>query len=276
TPPTTIPGVASHTSIYLTNSAEIDSYSSANGAYGGANALSTANVSVNSTAANAFRLDTFAQIRGNAQVGPGGSTTTALSVMNSASITGTRTALATAIASPQVGLPANPPASIGAVSVNSGTYQVSSNFRASSLAVNNSATFNVTAPVYVIVDGPLTMSSNAVVSIAPGASLTLYVSGSVSLNNQTVFNSGAPSSVRIYFMGSAQSLSMSTSAKLSAMVFNPFGAATLSNQSELFGTLVCDSLSMSSTAKLHVDMAAVTSTGGAGSGTAVTSWTQGN
>lgn len=275
TPPTTIPGVAAHTSITLSNNTIVDSYNSAIGAYGGANVLSTANVSVNSTASNAFRMDSFAQIRGNAQVGPGGNTSTALSVTNSATVTGTRTALATAIGSPQVGLPASPPASIGSLSVDSGTYQVSSNLRVSSLAVNNSASLNVTAPVFIIVDGPVTLSSNAVVSIAPGATLTLYVSGSVSLNNQSVFHSGAPSSVRIFFIGSGQALTLSSTARLSALVANARGNVTLSNDSEFFGTLICDSLNMDSSARLHVDMSAVTWGGGTGTGATVTSWTQG-
>jgi hypothetical protein len=274
TPPTPIPGVAAHSEITLSNNARIDAYSSAAGAYGGANVLATANVSVNATASARLVLDSTARISGNALVGPGGNPASVIVTNNSSTITGTRTALTSAIASPQVGLPPSPPSSSGAFS-SSSTTTLSVNRRYSSFSLDNSGIINVSGHVYMIVDGGFSMNSTARINIPDGSSLTIYAFGDMSINNFAVLNSGRPANLRIFFMNNGSSFTTSTNAQVSALLNNHRGEVSLNNDTRFFGTILCNELTATSNARIHVDMAALSSAG-SGAAASVLSWTQAN
>ncbi len=233
----------------------IDAFDTAVGPYGGANVLTDqAIISTNSTSSQKIKIDR-ATVKGHVQVGPGGNPASVIALYSRGEITGTQTTLAAAVPMHTITMPSGMPASSGNWNLSAGTTTLSANRRISNLNMSGGSTvLRVTAPVVLQVDGSVSVSGGSRLEIADGASLDMYVSGSIGLYNtcQLNMNTGDPARLRIFL---SAGIVLADKPKLCAQVQNPNGSmemwGTGNPGSQFFGTYVGKSFKMGEHAQFH-------------------------
>ncbi len=253
----------------------VDAYDSANGVYGGANALTSgAVIATNAITSGAFQLLSRAQIRGNARVGVGANPTSVINISGNATITGTSTAQNSQSGLTQV----TPPAltSLGAFS-GSGTFTANSDRRYDSFSLSgNNSTFTVTGDVTIVVNSALSLSDNARIIVTPGSRLFLYIGTDCTLASTSSINAGgSPSQCYIFKTGTSSVFTIQDQASVTAHLRSWMGRANLTGAgsgSHFMGTVRVNQLDMSGTVGLHLDIGG---SGGASGGVmrSLLSWT---
>ncbi len=260
--------------------ATADGYDSSLGLYGGANVDTTSTiVAVNATASNRFTMSSMARLRGSARVGVGGTPSSVISLSSGATISGTQTAAASNAAVPgRQGVP-GVGSSSGDITYSSGTATISVDRYFNNLTLSGTAVVNVTAPVYIRVDGNLVVSNSASLTIDTGGSLTMFVYGNATLSNTSTvnMNTGSSGRLRIIMMGTNRTIQLNDSARLCAAVVGNTADLSLTGSAsppcEFWGTFAGRSVAMTGRALLHADLAGRTGSGGSGTRTVkFTSW----
>lgn len=267
------------------NAAFIDGFSSAAGAYGGANVLTDRLlVATNATGGQRVQMTQRAQIKGSLQVGPGGNPSSVVALYTNAQITGGASARPVAVGIHRHLEPwrTMPPSSGSVTYTSSQTISADRTFQDLS-AWGNNTVITIVGNVIIRCTGNFQIGDRVRVELAPGASLALFVAGDVNIYNQAQVNSntGDPSRCWIFMSGSNRRLQMTDRTKLVAHVRNPKGSIEMwgvSNPgSELYGTYHGRTMTMGDQARFHGDVSLFESAsggvGGAGS-PAVTAWTQ--
>ncbi|MFN0011170.1 MAG: PA14 domain-containing protein [Phycisphaerales bacterium] len=258
----------------------VNGYDSSLGLYGGANIDNTNSiVAVNATASNRFTMSSMARLLGSASVAPGGIPSSVISLSSGATISGTQTAGASnaAVAGRQ-GVPAVGSSS-GNVTFSSGTTTIATDRYFNNLTISSTAVVNVTAPVYMRVDGNLTVSNSASLTIDTGGSLTMFVYGNVTLSNTSTvnINTGSSGRLRIIMMGNNRTIQLNDSSKLCAAAVGNTADLSLTGSGsppcEFWGTFAGRAVSMTGRSLIHADLAGRTGSGGSGTRTVkFTSW----
>lgn len=97
----------------------------------------------------------------------------------------------------------------------------------------------------------ITLKNTASLTIAPGASVTVYVTGDIELKNSSEVNaSGDPSNLVIYSQGD---FVLKNSGDISAVFYSPDGIADLRNSGEFYGSVVADTIICHNSANFHYD-----------------------
>lgn len=116
------------------------------------------------------------------------------------------------------------------------------------LVVNGKATLWVT--------GNLTVSGNGIIQLLPGASLTLYVGGVVSLGGEGVANgSGLPSQFTIVGLASCTNVTYGGKAVFIGGINAPQADVTMAGTSTLFGAVIAKSFTSVGVSSVHYDEA---------------------
>ena len=261
------------------SAATVDGYDSSLGAYGGSNIdTSNARVAVNTIASNKLNVSASARIRGSALVGVGGTPSSVISLSSGGTISGTQTALRSGVVvAGRQGVPTFG-ASLGNMTYIAGTTTVSANTYYNNLTLSGTAALNVTAPVYVRVDGNLTMSNAASITIDTGGSLTMFVYGNVTLSNTSSvnMNTGSSSRLRIIVMNN-KTIQLNDASRMCAAVVGDTVDLRLTGSGsppcEFWGTFAGKTVAMTGKALIHADLAGRTGSGGSGARTVkFTSW----
>lgn len=264
TPALQIPGLAASgtVSILGDNSAHsvyVDAFNSGIGPYGTGNVSSTsALVSTNSIAAGAMNLTDKGEIRGDAFVGPGGNPATVITTSKQGAVTGSSSPASTSYLAVIRGLPASLPATEGNVTISAST-TINTNRRFTNLTIqNNSTVITVSGSRFIVCDGDLTISNQARIELASGASLTIYAAGNLTFagDSRTGTNVGLPSLLQIFMSGTAKVLSVSDTAELCAKVRNPLGDLMVNGNktSQFYGSFWGRNITAQSRSRVHLDM----------------------
>lgn len=95
------------------------------------------------------------------------------------------------------------------------------------------------------------LKNSATLSIAPGAKVTIYVTGDIELKNSASMNTaGLPQDLVIYSQGD---FVLKNSGDINAVFYNPEGAADLRNSGAFFGAIVAYDIICHNSAKFHYD-----------------------
>lgn len=251
----------------------IDGYDPGAGAYSAGSAMTGATIgAVNSTSAGAMGFTGKSMLLGNALVGVGGNPATVVSP--TASVTGTATAqtVAQALTRPT---PDVTPTSLGALS-SSGTTAISGTVRYSSVALSGSGSLQVSGDAVLIVDGAFQMAGSSTVVLNAGATLRMYVGGTVTASNDSVINSGGdPARVLIVMTGASQAATVTDRAQVYAELLNPRGAFSLTgvsaNTARWYGAVRAGTIDATNKTELHGDVRPTRTS----SGVAVLGWAEG-
>jgi len=107
------------------------------------------------------------------------------------------------------------------------------------------------------VTGNTSISGNGSIVIATGASLQIYVAGSVSLaGNGVVNNTGYTTSLQLYGLPTSTSWSVSGNGQWNGTLYAPEAALSINgggSSGDVSGALVAKSITLSGNAKFHYD-----------------------
>lgn len=249
------------TTISFSNSASTDSYNSSLGLYNvGGNKGSNGDIGTNSTANPAITLSNSAKVNGDASVG--GSAATGIVLNNTADITGISSGGIT-LSLPSVPVPVPPSGSwttspYTSLSGSSVGNLWAGSYRASQLALSNSAELNINGDVTLYVTGNINLSNSSKININSGAKLTVYIDGTFNSANSAVLNNTTkiPANFMLYSRYSGSNgINFSNSGSMYGVIYSPDTNITYSNSYETYGALIAKSITLSNSSKVHYDEA---------------------
>jgi len=273
--PSLFTGVGSAGTMTLSGSAEIDSFDSRNGAYGGANTGSNAPVFAN---ADINLAGGMAKIKGDASatgniVLPSWAQWAAPDTW----VTGTKSAGVAPTDLPPETVPsdlAGTSTSGSCVLGNIDTRALSSgDYHFSNLKLSSASKMTIAAGSRIFVDGDFIISDNSVLDLL--GQVTIYVNGSVQVNNSARVNSGElsgrtnPASTDLTIIATGSAPVKFTGAgghRFIGAVYAPQAEVRVEGSSEIFGCIVGNNVTIDGNTRVHFDaaLAAGGSSGGAG------------
>ena len=142
-------------------------------------------------------------------------------------------------------------ASVSAASTGmSGDYTY--NMADTSLTVAATEVVTLQSGVYYFTD--ITLENNAVLEIAPGADVIIYMTGSLILEEAAQVNpTQPPPSLLIFSTGGIYTQGQDT--EISAAFYGPDAELVLENSCEVFGSIVANTVDMTNIACVHYDKA---------------------
>jgi len=196
------------------------------------------------------------RVNGNAISGFQSDPEVVIRLANNAMITGTKSALET----PKL-LPVYPPPLLtdrGALSIPTGSYDTlitaSGKYTSLSLAANSKVT--ISGKVTLFVDGNFTMNSNTTIDILPGSEVEIILgNGTFTQQSNTQINNLTmdPHNLAILGTASFHNMNWQSNSALYGVVYVPEANVDYAANSDLFGSIVCNYIHMSSNAGIHYD-----------------------
>ena len=253
------PGVAMKQRVEWGGSgALIDSYRCSQGPYDpdvhGAGAI----VSVNTTGCDKIAMWNGSVIYGDACIGPGGDPDEGIATWGGSSITGTRAMLENEVAIPSFSAPAGPPfegSHEGTLELKGSTTEtINSDRYFNKILLWDTSKLVIEGDVTLLLNNKLELGDNAGIEIQPDSSLRLYVSHNVSVWNHAKLNTSTknPSRLRLYMTGNNRIFSAAGQAGIYAVLQNPLGEISLSDDAEFFGKIKGESLTGGG--RIHIDL----------------------
>jgi|GEM_PF-5757049 len=258
--------VAVAQNIYLWGNSQIDAYASANGPYSASNRSDSAVLGTNGTTSQIVQMSDNAQIKGQLLIGPGATASQAVASWGNSKILGGISTLTAATTMPTVEMPSGAPSSSGQLGLWSGSLTISENKRYSAMQIGNAAQVTIDGNLTIWCEGGFMITGTAQFIIPEGSSLKLYVKGSVNVHGTSQFNPAteAPGRLQIFIIGNNNHLQLTDASHCSAYVVNPGGPLYVYGTSQFYGRYTGKSLTMSDSARIHMD------TLGAGTGSGST------
>jgi len=100
----------------------------------------------------------------------------------------------------------------------------------------------------------MTVSGNAKVMLLPGSSLTVYMSGSITISGGGIVNQTLnPHNLTIYGTAGCTSVAFSGRSDLHGALYAPKAVATISGNSSIYGSVIAASVTMSGGGAVHYD-----------------------
>lgn len=264
-------------SILLQDTAKIDSFDSDLGAYSAANQGSDALVSTNTTQLAGLTLTDNTIIKGDAQVGPGGLVSVVISLLESGTITGSKTALDSPVLIPRATSPSGLGSSLRDQTYSSGTTTISTSRRVRKFTMTNSAVVRISGNVVIRADREFTMSNNSKIQLLPGASLVIYARHKFTVEDAAEINvnTAQPASCVIYAIGS-QPTEFKDDSDAYATLIAPSRNTKLSGNAHVNGSILGYTLTMLGNSIFSMDATTVSvpSATGASSYAVTTSWVE--
>lgn len=229
-------GFASAGRIELKNGSTIEGYTSASGAYGGANVLQNAVVATNSTSSNRIKVASGTRISGDVRVGVGGNPASVVS--NSGTITGTQQALDNAMdIDSSLSIPSGFPSNSGD-KVITGSETLSSDRQYDKLEIKDGGRLTVTGDVRILCNDKFTVDNEGELVINSGASLTVYCKKEAEFKNEAEVNKDSqyPGNL-VLVITTNHKLLIDNEAIVGASVFTE-GEVEIKNESVFYGRLM--------------------------------------
>lgn len=247
-------------SVYLKSYAQINSYNSTYGPYGGSNIAQSGNIGTNSTSAvspYAITLASNAQIDGSVLIGPGGDTSTAIDDSSNVTITGTKGDLPEPKTFPDIYGPSGLP-SMGSLNVGTGGATISSSGQYTSLTLSPNSALTVTGDVQLYITGTLALRSNTRIDVAAGASLEIYVDTKLDMHSNSQINNlnNDPTKCSIYGTSNyTGSLTFSSNTDFYGALYAPEASITLNSNADTYGCVIGKDVTIDSNGAVHYDEA---------------------
>lgn len=272
-------GVFGDEGVELEGNAEVDSYDSRDGLYGGENVNSNGDTGTNSSDYGCIDLSNNAKLYGIAFSGPGSDPDNVILTRHNSEIFGEKQALSDIKELPSVTPPGGLP-SMGDYYLGSNDEDtISENGEYSSFLLRSNAEVTVTADVTLYITGEFSMRSNTKLEIADGVSVTIYLGGSFEQRSNTRINNLSQNPLTLIVLGTDSfngEMEWNSNSDFWGAVYVPQADVEFESNSHFYGSIVAKSMELDSNAKLHYDEALVefdAPVGGGGSSNyAVKSW----
>jgi len=245
--------VKAKNTIYFTGYDYTDSYNSTNGAYGRGNIFRNGDVVTNSSAVPAITLNLNAAIKGDANTGAGGTVSNPSKVTGSVSSTADENISAVIVPPALVALP-----SLGKMAttttLNAGSYK----YTDISLGSNQYLIVNGNVTIYLTGINSLTISNpNAYVGINPGASLTVYAEGNISIGGSAFFSSGGGTQTSVVTINGTSTCTgvsfISAAGSLFGLINAPSALVNMTSDGPFYGAIITNEFQASGSGGIHYD-----------------------
>lgn len=257
----------------------IQGWRNISGPWTGTPLADSATIYTDTNANGSITMSNSARLEGIAY-SPVGSTPSSVIVTSSgATMTGGRAVVPRRPIIPMVYVPVNYPAgSEGSVSFWGSTFTLSGDRRFNSLTIGTTSVATVSGNARIVVDGDLTIQDTARLVVPSGATLDIYVAGTINFWTSAQANtSGDPDRLRIYRTSNgAGAVNIYDNARVHAHIVCPYGTLNLydNNQTnnEFVGTFRGNAINIDNNSKVRLDIGPAPGSSGSGGSTAITSW----
>jgi hypothetical protein len=252
----------------VNNSAYIDSYDSSSGPWLKRGAIRNGHVGTNRTGNNSVRLLSSSAVYGNATVGVGGNPATNIRVAWTATLTGTRGALLTAVDMTPMAMPTGGGTAVNLILTGSATYTFTDgSYRLNRLTVRNNAVLNISGNVTLYIENSIRIRGYGRIDIQAGGSLTIYAARVMSVDGDAKVNETQnPGNLVIFGTSTFNSLSVRDNAVMHAAIYAPDATANLQDFVTFYGSVMANLVNIINNAALHYDEALGRSSGGVAAG----------
>jgi hypothetical protein len=132
-------------------------------------------------------------------------------------------------------------------------------WRASGISLSGQKTLTVYNDVTLYVTGDISLSGQAQIIVAPGATLTVYSGGNVTISGQGVANnSTSDMNLQFYGLNSSTSWTLSGNGIWNGLVYAPYAAVTLNGggaNGDMSGAVIAKSITLNGHVQFHYDEA---------------------
>jgi hypothetical protein len=290
-------GLNAKGTVSLTGAAVLDSFDSSNpnysnnGLYVASKRKANAQAVTNSGASGAASLTGSSMIYGSVTAGPSGTVkTTGTSAVGDIAWDGSHSGVESGHFANNANVQFNDAAapftygsgttpSSGSYSYGGTNYNYllgSGNYNISSLGLSGIQTMAITGNTTLYVNGNFSTANSAYVYIAPGASLTMYVNGTVSISGAGVVNgTQTASQCAIYGLPGCTTVTCANSGAFIGTIYAPEAALSVTGAGGASGGFTASTITISNSGAVHYDEHLAANTGSSGgSGYVVASWNE--
>ncbi len=233
-----------------------DSYNSDVGAYDPDNAGNSGDVGTNAINQWDVVLLNNTVVNGDATTGAGSDPEYVIRLKNSAQILGDMNTLDTPKLLPACEPPFLPEKGVFYLDQNAPPVTITESGTYTGFTMGSNTKVTISGDVTLYVDGNFTMNSNSVLEILPGSSLTLVMGdGTFSQESNTQVNNLTMDPKNLAIMGTAEFENMIWRANTQfwGVIYVPEATVDYASNSDLYGSIVANYLSMYSNAGIHYD-----------------------
>jgi len=237
--------------------AVVDSYDSRLGAYGGTNIGSGGNIGTNGDIYGAINLGNGSIVNGSAVTGAGSDPNEVIIQGMGSEITEGSTALEESKELPSVPVPTGL-TNRGNLSVSGTTTTISQSGQYNNLSLANNAKVTVTSNVTLYVSGTFTMNNNTEFKINPGCSVTLYFGGGWALNSNSRINNAGHDPTKLVMYGTdtfTGSKTFCNTFETYAAMYFPKANVSLANTNSFYGSIIARQFVIGNNMHVHYDEA---------------------
>jgi hypothetical protein len=237
--------------ILMTGNAKVYSYNSDDPSF----PSHEASMGTNSIAENIIELTGNAQANGDAFVGPGGDTGTAIKLTGNAEITGNQRTLSEEKELPEVTVPEGLP-DRGTLTVSgNNTVYVNQNGQYSSISVQGNGKLIIVSDCTLAV-GILKVSGNGKIRITNNADVSFYVTDRVLLSGNAITNeSQNPSHLNLYGTDSCTQVKLGGNTDFYGAVYARNATITCTGNGDIYGSVVGNRVEVTGNGDIHWDAA---------------------
>ena len=235
----------------------IDSYDSRLGAYGGTNISNGGNIGTNGDIYGAVNLGNGSIVNGDAMTGVGSDPNEVIIMGMSSEITGESAALEEPKELPSVPVPTGL-ANRGNLSVSGTSTKISQSGQYNNLTLANNAVVTIDSNVTLYISGTFTLNNGADFRINPGCSVTLYFGGGWALNSTAKISNLSKDPTKLVMYGTdtfTGSKTFCNSFETYAAMYYPKANVYLANTNTFYGSIIAGRFTIGNNMRVHYDEA---------------------
>ncbi len=240
------------------SAAEVDSYDSTSGPYGGANVGAEGDIGTNGTMIGNIDLCPNSSVYGDAYSGPGSDPNSVIIQQGNAYIDGEKKSLFEEKDMPSViapvGLPFMGGYALGVGDI--GTINADGEYTSFILGSNSMVT--ITSDVTLYITGNFSMSSNSQLNIAAGVNVTIYLGGTFTQASNCQINNLSQDPTSLLILGTDSfngTMTWNSNTDFYGAVYVPRAHVDFNSNIDFYGSIVANSFSFNSLARFHYDIA---------------------
>ncbi len=242
----------------FSSAAEVDSYDSTVGTYGGANIGAEGNIGTNGTLLGCIDMCPNSQVYGDAYSGPESDPESVIIQQGNAYIDGEKKSLYEEKLMPSV-VPPDDLAFMGGYSLGVGEVgTIDSSGTYTSFVLENNSVVNITADVTLYVTGDFTMTSNTQLNIADGVNVTIYLGGTFSQSSNSQINNLSQDPTSLLMLGTDSfngTMTWNSNTDFYGAVYVPRAYVDFRSNIDFYGAITAGTFEFNSNARFHYDLA---------------------
>jgi hypothetical protein len=242
----------------FSSNADVDSYDSTSGPYGGANVGAEGDIGTNGTMIGCIDLCSNARVYGDAFSGPGSDPNSVIITQGNAHIDGEKRALFEEKEMPSVIAPLGLPFMGGYALGNNETGTINASGEYTSLVLASNSVVTIASDITLYITGDFSMSSNSQLNIAAGMDVTIYLGGSFTQASNSQINNLSQDPTSLLILGTDDfngTMTMNSNSDFYGAVYAPRAHVDFNSNIDFYGSIIANTFEFNSNARFHYDIA---------------------